>query len=104
MLSVSTLTMEKVPRKLTIPVEFIINHAELSVIFTSAAHLPILLKLAPSCPCLKLIVSIDELSVEAKNLATTWGQAQGVQIRELRDSQCLAILRNSEDTKLNETL
>jgi long-chain acyl-CoA synthetase len=67
-----------------------INHAHLSVIFATANHLPSLLKLAPKCPGLKLIVSIDDLSAEAKTLATTWAQAQGIEVRELRDGMKLS--------------
>jgi long-subunit acyl-CoA synthetase (AMP-forming) len=64
-----------------------IKHAHLTVIFATAPHLPALLKLVPSCPCLKMIVSIDELSQEAKSIAGNWAQAQGIELRELRDSE-----------------
>jgi hypothetical protein len=64
-----------------------INHAHLSIIFATAPHLPALLKLAPKCPCLKMIVAIDDLSQEAKTIASNWAQVQGIQLRELRDSE-----------------
>lgn len=41
--------------------EFIINHAELACVVCSLPHIPILLKLAPRLPALKLIVSLDPL-------------------------------------------
>lgn len=41
--------------------EYIINHAELSCVVTSLPHIPILLKLKPSLPNLKIIVSLDPL-------------------------------------------
>ncbi|CAM1510427.1 Fc.00g007620.m01.CDS01 [Cosmosporella sp. VM-42] len=41
--------------------EYIINHAELSCVVCSLPHIPILLKLAPRLPGLKLIVSLDPL-------------------------------------------
>ncbi|RMZ77273.1 hypothetical protein DV738_g4504, partial [Chaetothyriales sp. CBS 135597] len=45
--------------------EYIINHAELSSIVTSLVHVPILLKLKPRLPTLKLIVVVDP--IEANN-------------------------------------
>lgn len=66
---------------------FSINHAHLSVIFATAQHIPSLLKLVPKAPCLKLIVSIDDLSEEAKAIATTWAEAMGVQVKEMRESK-----------------
>ena len=41
--------------------EYIINHAELSCVVTSLPHIPTLLKLKPSLPNLKIIVSLDSL-------------------------------------------
>jgi hypothetical protein len=58
----------------------------LSVIFVTAQHIPTLLKMASKTPTLKLIVSIDPLSTEARAIATTWAEAQGIQVKELADS------------------
>lgn len=41
--------------------EYIINHAKLACVVCSLPHVPVLLKLAPRCPTLKLIVSMDPL-------------------------------------------
>jgi long-chain acyl-CoA synthetase len=41
--------------------EFIINHAELSCVVTSLPHVPLLLKIAPRIPQLKLIICMDSL-------------------------------------------
>lgn len=41
--------------------EYIINHAELACVVCSLPHIPVLLKLAPRLPGLKLIVSLDSL-------------------------------------------
>lgn len=41
--------------------EYIINHAELNCVVTSLPHIPTLLKLKPSLPNLKIIVSLDPL-------------------------------------------
>ena len=41
--------------------EYIINHAELTIVVASLNHIPVLLKLKPRCPTLKVIVSIDPI-------------------------------------------
>ncbi|KIM87577.1 hypothetical protein PILCRDRAFT_815138 [Piloderma croceum F 1598] len=64
--------------------EYIINHAHITVIFVTKGHIPTLLKNARKTP-LKLIVCIDDLSEEAKKIFTSWGEAQGVRMLELRD-------------------
>lgn len=43
--------------------EYIINHAGLVCVAASMAHIPTLLKLKPRCPTLKLVISLDPLSV-----------------------------------------
>lgn len=42
--------------------EYIINHAELPVVACTANHLPILFKLAPRLPSLKVVISLDPLN------------------------------------------
>ena len=42
--------------------EYIIGHAELACVATSINHIPVLLKLKPRLPSLKLIVSLDPLN------------------------------------------
>lgn len=41
--------------------EYIINHASLACIVTSLPHIPILLKLKPQLPSLKIIICLDDL-------------------------------------------
>ena len=41
--------------------EYIINHAELTIVVASLNHIPVLLKLKPRCPTLKIIISIDSI-------------------------------------------
>jgi long-chain acyl-CoA synthetase len=65
-------------------VEYIINHAHLTVIFASVDHIPILLKVAPKTP-LKLIVSMDDLAPRVKKILTAWADVQKVKVLELRD-------------------
>lgn len=57
-------------------VEYILTHAELSIVATSIAHLPLLLQLAPRLPRLKLIISLDDLS-SGELAATTKGALLG---------------------------
>lgn len=64
---------------------FSINHAQLAVVFTSAEHIPTLLKLIPSTPSLKLIVSFDELPDEATSVLRSWGQSLNVQFQTLAE-------------------
>ncbi|TBU65954.1 acetyl-CoA synthetase-like protein [Dichomitus squalens] len=61
---------------------FSINHAELTVIFATPAHIPALLKLAPKCPTLKLVVAMDDLTAQTKSVLSAWGETAGVQIKE----------------------
>lgn len=42
-------------------VEYVINHAEISIIVTSADHIADLIKLSPKVPGLKIIISMDSL-------------------------------------------
>lgn len=41
--------------------EYIVNHAELATVVCSLPHIPVLLKLAPRLPNLKIIISMDPL-------------------------------------------
>ncbi|KAJ6488597.1 hypothetical protein C8R47DRAFT_1126207 [Mycena vitilis] len=70
-------------------VEYIINHADLTVIFATVDHLPSLLKLAPQTPNLKLIVSIDALSPEMSKVFTEWGQTHNILVKDLYEIEAL---------------
>ncbi|KAG7086620.1 hypothetical protein E1B28_002563 [Marasmius oreades] len=74
-------------------VEYMIDHAHISVLFTTSDHIPTLLKLKPKVPMLKMIVSIDNLSEEAKRIAVEWGLSQGVKLMELRELEALGKAR-----------
>ncbi|KOS22097.1 Long chain acyl-CoA synthetase 7 [Escovopsis weberi] len=50
--------------------EYIINHAELACVVCSLHHLPVLLKIAPRVPGLKLIVSLDPLDQGEQEVLT----------------------------------
>lgn len=66
-------------------VEYIIDHAHLTIVFTTSDHIPTLLKLMPKVPILKTIVSIDELSIDSRKILTEWGLTTGVKVLELRE-------------------
>ncbi|KAG1749004.1 uncharacterized protein EDB91DRAFT_1111955 [Suillus paluster] len=66
-------------------VEYIINHAHLSILFTTADHIPALLKLAPKVAVMKMIVSFDSLSPDAYKAFVAWGETVGVQVKELSE-------------------
>jgi hypothetical protein len=60
-----------------------INHAQLSIIFTTADHIPALLKIAPKVVCMTRIVSFDALSPDAHRAFVAWGETVGVRVEEL---------------------
>ncbi|KAJ7043194.1 hypothetical protein C8F04DRAFT_1251350 [Mycena alexandri] len=70
-------------------VEYIINHANLTIIFATVEHIPSLLKLAPQTPNLKLIVSIDVLSPELSKVFTEWGQTQNILVKDFNEMEAL---------------
>ncbi|QIX02433.1 hypothetical protein AMS68_007950 [Peltaster fructicola] len=72
--------------------EYIINHAQLSTVVSSLAHIPTLLKLAPRCPTLKLIISLDPLSngtelagTSKKELLSALSAETGIQIHSMHE-------------------
>ncbi|KFY65883.1 hypothetical protein V497_01247 [Pseudogymnoascus sp. VKM F-4516 (FW-969)] len=71
--------------------EYIINHAGLSCVITSLPHIPLLLKLAPRVPNLKLIVCLDPLSGADKpgnsigELLNTLAKDAGIAIHYIGD-------------------
>ncbi|EIM90194.1 acetyl-CoA synthetase-like protein [Stereum hirsutum FP-91666 SS1] len=66
-------------------IPYSINHAHLTIIFATANHIPDLLKLASRTPQVKMIVAIDELLPEQKQVLVSWGETQNVQIKELHE-------------------
>ena len=62
-----------------------INHSELSIVFATPGHIPALLKLAPKCSVMKIIVAMDPLDSKEKSVLTAWGESVGVEIKELAE-------------------
>ncbi|KAH8107025.1 acetyl-CoA synthetase-like protein [Cristinia sonorae] len=70
-------------------VEYIINHAETTIIFASSQHIPSLLKMSPHTPLVKILVAIDPLSAETKSILTAWGQERGIKIMQFDEIEAI---------------
>ncbi|WWC60634.1 uncharacterized protein I303_103208 [Kwoniella dejecticola CBS 10117] len=60
--------------------QYITNHCPLPIIFASTNHLPSLLKIAPHCPSLKVIVSMDPLPYAERKLLTEWAASLNIEL------------------------
>lgn len=76
--------------------EYIINHASLTSVCTSINHLPTLLKIAPRCPSLKIIICLDPLTNGAElpgtskaDILKSLAADTGVSIHYIRDVEAL---------------
>ncbi|GAB7354410.1 hypothetical protein MBLNU459_g4903t1 [Dothideomycetes sp. NU459] len=76
--------------------EYILNHASLTAVCTSINHIPALIKLAPRCPTLKLIVSLDPLTTGTElpgtskaDILNALAADVGVSIHYIRDVETL---------------
>ncbi|KAF1990902.1 long-chain-fatty-acid-CoA ligase/ protein binding protein [Aulographum hederae CBS 113979] len=75
--------------------EYIINHASLPSVVTSVQHIPVLLKLKPRLPGLKIIISLDLLSEgeipgqSKKALLNELASDMGVKIYDIADIESL---------------
>ena len=62
-----------------------LNHSELSIVFATPDHIPALLKLAPKCPVLKMIVSMEPLSEQTRKVLAAWGETLNIQIKKISE-------------------
>ncbi|KAG9521015.1 acetyl-CoA synthetase-like protein, partial [Aureobasidium melanogenum] len=76
--------------------EYIINHSQLSAVATSVNHIPTLLKLAPRCPTLKIIVSLDPLTSGSElpgtskaDILNALASEVGIQVIYIRDVEVM---------------
>lgn len=75
--------------------EYIINHSALTSVCSSINHIPTLLKLAPRCPTLKLIISLDPLSDgelpgnSKKDILQAMAAGTGIQIHDMLEVEKL---------------
>lgn len=72
--------------------EYIINHAGLTAVCASISHVPTLIKLAPRCPSLKIIVSLDPLSSgdelpgsSKKDILNAMAAGNGLQVYDINE-------------------
>ncbi|KAJ7074261.1 long-chain-fatty-acid-CoA ligase [Mycena amicta] len=70
-------------------VEYIINHSQLTVVFATLEHVSHLLKLASKTPGLKMIVSIDPLTPETKQVFSEWGQTLNIVVKDIFELEAL---------------
>lgn len=66
--------------------EFIVNHAELSVILMSRDKVESVLKMAHKCPSLKVIVSMDKLEGAADAVLKKWAKDRGVRLLDYEEA------------------
>ncbi|TEA16594.1 Long chain acyl-CoA synthetase 7 [Colletotrichum sidae] len=80
--------------------EYIINHANLACVVTSLPHIPVLLKLAPRLPSLKLIVCLDSLDAgeptgySKLSVLNGIAAAHGIQIHSMAGVEELGVKSN----------
>lgn len=72
-----------------------ITHSHVSVVFTSADHIPALLKLKPKIPMLRMIVSVDNFTPETKNILSQWGQSVDITVMDLSECEQYMVLIES---------
>ncbi|KAF8590444.1 acetyl-CoA synthetase-like protein [Ramaria rubella] len=70
-------------------VEYICNHAEISVVFVSALHVPSVLGLSPRLKNLKVVVSLDEPNEETKRVTTAWAKHRNLEFFSLLQLESL---------------
>ncbi|KAG6335217.1 hypothetical protein ID866_3862 [Astraeus odoratus] len=62
-----------------------IDHAQLSIVFTSPDHIAALLRLASKVPNLKVIVSFDTLDDEVRSVFLSWAESLSIRIMDLTE-------------------
>lgn len=66
-----------------------INHANLTVVFTTSDHVPTLLNLKSKAPWLKMIVTVDKITADAANLLKAWANSLDIVFQQLADCEGL---------------
>lgn len=62
-----------------------INHCPLPIVFASANHLTELLKIAPECPTLRVIVCMDKLSASQRKVYNEWAATVNVEFLDFAE-------------------
>ncbi|KAI0826724.1 acetyl-CoA synthetase-like protein [Trametes gibbosa] len=66
-------------------VEYVINHAELTVVFASPEHIPFLLTIAAKLSRVKMIISIEPLEDDEKRVLTAWAKTSNLKLKDIAD-------------------
>ncbi|KAF8516910.1 acetyl-CoA synthetase-like protein [Hysterangium stoloniferum] len=77
-------------------VEYICNHAEISIVFVSSPHLPSILALSSRLSHLKVVVVIDNMSDEAQHVASSWAKHRKVELLSLKELEALGKVNRRE--------
>lgn len=65
--------------------EYITNHCPLPIVFASTNHLASLLKIAPKCPTLRIVVSMDPLPKAQKAVLSEWASSINVELLDVEE-------------------
>lgn len=66
-------------------VEYVVNHAPLSIVFAASSHIPALLRVAPKCASLRIVVSMDKLMEREGKVLKSWSETVGIELWEIED-------------------
>lgn len=61
------------------------NHCPLPIIFAASNHVASLLKIAPKCPTLRIVVSMDPLGPSERELLSQWAASVDVELLDMSD-------------------
>ena len=62
-----------------------IDHAQLSIVFTTADHIAALLRLSAKIPSLKVIVTFDPLDDGVRSVLSSWAESLGIRLMHLSE-------------------
>jgi hypothetical protein len=62
-----------------------INHSETTIAFVAQEHLPRIIAVAPKCPKLRIVVSIDDLNDSARRVATAWAKENKLELYTMQE-------------------
>ncbi|KAI0700036.1 long-chain-fatty-acid-CoA ligase [Cerioporus squamosus] len=66
-------------------VEYVIDNADLSVVFAAPEHLPFLLTKADKVPMLKLVVSLEALDDDQKGVLSAWAKSRNLKFMDIAE-------------------
>ncbi|KAG8887969.1 hypothetical protein FRB98_008642 [Tulasnella sp. 332] len=69
--------------------EYIIQHAEISLVFVTTQKIATLLTISHKTPTIKTIVSIEKLHDTTRDILIRWGKEKGIEIMDLLEFEAL---------------